>query len=180
MRRAAIATLCFVLAALLTTLYVRQRLVRPPQAVAARLFTVHRGDIAVKVAGTGTVEPLTQVEVKSKVGGKVLRLLAAESDRVQAGQVLAVLDPIQQQSQVGQIRAQVAAARARLAQAVSEAGAERRTVTLGVAEAQEQLRAAESRLAQAVRQEHVQPLLTQMAVALSDRTIWRLVRRSSG
>src|SRR5207253_8052293 len=87
-----------------------------------RLFTVHRGDLAVKVAETGTVEPLTKVEVKSKVGGKVLRLLAAEGDRVHAGQVLAVLDPIEQQSQVGQIRAQVVAAQARLQQAVSEAG----------------------------------------------------------
>src|SRR5438876_1202154 len=169
MRRAAIATLCFLLPALLTTLYVRQRLLHPRQPAAGpRLFTVHRGDVAVKVAETGTVQPLTQVEVKSKVGGKVLRLLTAEGDRVQAGQVLAVLDPIQQQSQVGQIRAQVAAARARLAQAVSQAGAERRTVQLGMAEAEEQLRTAESRLAQAIRQEHVQPLLTRMAVAQAD------------
>jgi HlyD family secretion protein len=169
MRRAVIATLCFLLPALLTTFYMRQRLVRRPQAAAGpRLFTVHRADIAVKVAETGTVEPLTQVEVKSKVGGKVLRLLAAEGDRVHTGQVLAVLDPIEQQSQVGQIRAQVAAARARLAQAVSEAGAERRTVQLGIAEAQEQLRVAESRLGQAIRQEQVQPLLTRMAVAQSE------------
>src|SRR6476646_9194973 len=77
MRRAAIATLCFVLPALITIVYLARRwnaAARP--ATKPRLFTVHRGDLAVKVAETGTVEPLTKVEVKSKVGGKVLRLLA--------------------------------------------------------------------------------------------------------
>src|SRR5438045_1821448 len=91
MRRAAIATLCFILPALITILYLARRwnsASRP--AARPRLFTARRGDLAVKVAETGTVEPLTKVEVKSKVGGKVLRLLAAEGDRVQTGQVLAV------------------------------------------------------------------------------------------
>jgi HlyD family secretion protein len=169
MRRAAIATLCFLLPALLTTLYVRQRLLHPrPTAAGPRLFTVHRGDVAVKVAETGTVEPLTQVQVKSKVGGKVLRLLAAEGDRVQIGQVLAVLDPIEQQQQVGQIRAQVAAARAGLLQAEVQARSARSTVGLGIADAKEQLLAAEIRLAQAIHQERVQPELTRMAVAQAE------------
>src|SRR5690348_6312240 len=98
MRRALIATLCFLLPALLTVVYLGKRLVRPARPAAGpRLFTVRRGDVVVKVAETGTVEPLTKVDVKSKVGGKVLRLLAAESERVRVGQVLAVLDPIEQQ-----------------------------------------------------------------------------------
>lgn len=167
MRRAVIATLCFLLPALLTVLYLGRRMSRPPQAAAARLFTVRRGDVVVRVAETGTVEPLTKVEVKSKVGGKVLRLLAAEGARVRAGQVLAVLDPIEQQAQVAQIRAQVAAARARLKQAQSQAQTERRTVELGIADAEEQLRATEVRLAQAARQARVQPHLTRMTVAQS-------------
>jgi HlyD family secretion protein len=169
MRRAAIATLCFILPALVTILYLGRRWRASSRPAAGpRLFTVHRGDLAVKVAETGTVEPLTKVEVKSKVGGKVLRLLAAEGDRVHAGQVLSVLDPIEQQTQVGQIQAQIAAARARLAQAVSQARSERRTVQLAIAEAQEQVRTAETRLAQAVRQERVQPNLTRMAIAQSE------------
>jgi len=142
MQRAFMAILGLIVSALLTTLYLRARLIRSPGAGgSARVFTVHRGDVVVKVAETGTVEPLTRVEVKSKVGGKVLRLVPAEGDRVYTGQVLAVLDPIEQQSQVGQIRAQVAAARAHLAEAVCEAQSERRTVQLGIAEAEEQLRA---------------------------------------
>src|SRR5205823_12087219 len=128
--------------ALVVVLYLARRTLlrwvpgRPPQpAASTRLFTVRRGDVLVKVAETGTVEPLTKVEVKSKVGGKVLRLLAVEGDRVRAGQVLAVLDPIEQQTQVAQIRAQVTAARARLAQAQSEASYQRSTVRLGIADA---------------------------------------------
>src|SRR5689334_10453137 len=167
MRRAAIATLCFILPALITILYLSRRWSAARPVAGPRLFTVHRGDLPIKVAETGTVEPMTKAEVKSKVGGKVLRLLAAEGDRVRTGQVLAVLDPIEQQTQVGQIRAQVAAARARLAQAKSQAGSQVRTVQLAIAEAKEQLRSAESRLAQAVRQERVQPHLTKMLVAQS-------------
>ena len=181
MRRAAIATLGFILPALITILYLTRRWSAAARPVAGpRLYTVHRGDLAVKVAETGTVEPLTKVEVKSKVGGKVLHLLAAEGDRVHAGQVLAVLDPIEQQTQVGQIRAQVAAARARLSQAVSQAGSQRRTVQLAIAEAQEQLRSAESRLEQAKRQERVQPQLTRMAIAqteASDRASRQVLER---
>jgi HlyD family secretion protein len=169
MRRAVIATLAFILPALLVTLSMRQRLFRPARTGAGvRLYSCQRGDVVVKVGETGTVQALTRVEVKSKVGGKVLRLLAAEGEAVRAGQVLAVLDPIEQQSQVGQIRAQVAAARAHLVQAICEAGSERRTVQLGIAQAEEQLRSAEARLAQAVRQARVQPQITHMTIAQSE------------
>src|SRR5262249_54846684 len=89
-------------------------------------------------------------------------------DRVRAGQVLAVLDPIEQQTQVAQIRAQVAAARARLAQAQAEAAYQRRTVRLGIADAAEQLPAAGIRLAQATRPARGQPQLTRLTVAQSE------------
>jgi HlyD family secretion protein len=168
-RRVVLFTLLIILPVLGTGAYLGWRSIRPARATAApRTFTVRRNDLVVKVTETGTVEPLKKVEVKSKVGGKVVRLHAAEGDRVQAGQVLAVLDPIEQESQVAQIRAQVAAARARLEQAETQARHEQRTVALGITDAEKQLRSASIRLDQAVRQARVQPELTRTAVAQSD------------
>lgn len=60
----------------------------PPKA-AERYETVGRGDVAVKVTETGTIEPLKKVEVKSKVAGRVARLLVQEGSRVRSGQLLA-------------------------------------------------------------------------------------------
>jgi HlyD family secretion protein len=168
MRRVVIGGLSLVLPALLAVAVVAPRLSsRARRQAGPRTFVVRRGDLLVRVTETGTVEALSKVEVKSKVGGKVLQLRVAEGNRVQAGQVLAILDPIEQQSQVGQIRAQVAAARARLRQAVAQAATERDTVALGIADARQQLLAARARLAQARRQAAVQPKLTRMAVAQS-------------
>src|SRR5438874_6748875 len=158
MRRALIAILCFLLPALMTAAILGKRLLPAPRAASGpRLFTVRRGNVTVRVTETGTVEPRTRVEVKSKVGGKVLELLAAEGARVRIGQVLAVLDPIEQQSQVGQIRAQVTAAEARLKQAVSQASTERLTAALAIEDARQQLRTSQARLEQAARQARVQP-----------------------
>ncbi len=169
MRRIITALLCFLIPALLVAGVLGKRMLRPTGAAPGpRLLTARRGDLSVKVAETGTVEPLTKVEVKSKVGGKVLRLMVAEGASVPVGQVLAVLDPIEQQSQVGQIRAQVAAARARLRQAVTQAQTERQTVRLAVLDARHQLWSAQIHLEQAKRQAKVQPELTRMAVLQSE------------
>jgi RND family efflux transporter MFP subunit len=53
---------------------------------------VEEGPLAVAVAETGTVEPLTQVEIKSRVAGQVATLLVDVGDRVEKGQLLIQLD----------------------------------------------------------------------------------------
>jgi HlyD family secretion protein len=180
-RRVIVAMLCVLLPGLPVGLFLWKRLASAsPAGAAARTFTVRRGDIAVRVTETGTVEPRSKVEVKSKVGGKVVRLEVEEGARVRVGQVLAVLDPIEQQSQVGQIRAQVTAAQARLRQAISQAQTERQTAELAIRDARSQLQSAQVRLEQARRQAQVQPRLTRMAVAqaaASDRAARESLQR---
>lgn len=68
---------------------------------------VTKGDIAIKVVETGSLEALTTVEVKSQVGGRVARLLVDEGDYVEKGQLIAVIDPQQTELQVQQSRAQL-------------------------------------------------------------------------
>lgn len=55
--------------------------------------TVTRGDIAVRVQATGSVEPINPVEIKSKAGGSVTSLPVDVGSIVKARQVLAQIDP---------------------------------------------------------------------------------------
>ena len=80
----------------------------------SQLGTVETGDIARSVVATGKVQPITEVEVKSKASGIVTRLDTDINQTVHTGQVLAQLDQ-------EEILDQVAAQKAQLAAAVSSA-----------------------------------------------------------
>jgi HlyD family secretion protein len=79
-----------------------------------KLATVERSDIARSVVATGTIEPLTKVEVKSKASGIVEKILADEGQHVKAGQVLVELDKEQLRSVVAEARANLEAAQSAL------------------------------------------------------------------
>ncbi|GGG81579.1 efflux RND transporter periplasmic adaptor subunit [Edaphobacter dinghuensis] len=82
----------------------------------SQLAKVERGDIARSVVATGKVQPITKVEVKSKASGIVTKLFVDINAHVHQGQLLAQLDQIE-------ILAQVAAQKAQLAAAESNARA---------------------------------------------------------
>jgi HlyD family secretion protein len=65
---------------------------------------VQRGSITSVVQATGTINPLTTVPVGSYVSGTVQYVFADFNSRVEAGQVLAQLDPEVYQAQVVQAR----------------------------------------------------------------------------
>jgi HlyD family secretion protein len=129
-----------------------------------RLYTVERGDLRVTVRETGTVEPFSKVEVKGKVGGRILRLVVEEGQQVRQGDLIAQIDPIETQSQVNQIRQQIAAAQARLEQAETQLQLQAEHSPLGVADAEQALHSAQARLQQARRQSEAQPSLTSAAI----------------
>lgn len=68
---------------------------------------VSRGDVVETVEATGTVQPVDLVEVGSQVTGTIQTLGADFNDRVEAGHVLARLDPASLQAQVDQAAATV-------------------------------------------------------------------------
>jgi HlyD family secretion protein len=80
-----------------------------------RIAKVQRGDVARSVIATGTIEPITKVEVKSKASGIVEKLLVDINSRVHKGQELAQLDQEEIQAEVEAQRAQLAAAEANVA-----------------------------------------------------------------
>src|ERR1700686_5353398 len=77
------------------------------KGAAPKLLTVkvQRGDITSVVQATGSINPLTTVPVGSYVSGTVQYVFADFNSRVEAGQVLAQLDPEVYQAQVVPARA---------------------------------------------------------------------------
>ena len=78
----------------------------------SRLGKVEKGDLAKSVVATGKIQPVTNVEVKSKASGIVEKLLVDYGDSVKKGQILAELDKQQILAQVNQQRASLEAAEA--------------------------------------------------------------------
>jgi len=92
----------------------------------SKLAKIEKGDLAKSVVATGKIQPVTNVEVKSKASGIVQSLLADYGDTVKRGQILAQLDKEQILAQVNQQRASLEAAEA--AARAAEADLERAKV----------------------------------------------------
>jgi HlyD family secretion protein len=77
-----------------------------------RTVKVDRGDVVASVNATGTINPISTVVVGSQVSGQVLEILADFNTQVEAGQILARLDPTQVKAKLDGARADLANARA--------------------------------------------------------------------
>jgi HlyD family secretion protein len=74
------------------------------EAPAPVTAAVTRGDVIAKVDATGTLAPVTTVQVGSQVSGTIKALHADYNSEVKKGQVVAELDPSLFQTQVDQAR----------------------------------------------------------------------------
>lgn len=73
-----------------------------------------RGSLELRAEATGAVEPVREVEVKSKASGEILRLYADVGDRVERGALLAEIDPRDVRNRFNQTEADLAVAQAQL------------------------------------------------------------------
>src|SRR5262245_11249115 len=82
------------------------------EAAAPRYETaaVERGDLSVTVEASGSIEPVADVEVKSKASGEILELNAEIGDTVEAGRLLVRIDPRTPKNLVDQAQAELNAA----------------------------------------------------------------------
>jgi HlyD family secretion protein len=87
------------------------------QAVAYTTVPAERRDLTVEVSATGTLQPLTQVDISSELSGVVRSVAVEENQRVAKGDVLAELDKTRLSAQVERSEASVAAAEAKVADA---------------------------------------------------------------
>jgi HlyD family secretion protein len=72
-----------------------------------------QGDLSIRAEATGTIEPMRSVEVKSKASGEILRLHIDIGDDVQAGSLLAEIDPRDVRNRYDQAKADLDVAKAR-------------------------------------------------------------------
>lgn len=72
--------------------------------------TVERGNISTTVTATGTIEPVTSVEVGTQVSGIVAKIYVDYNSVVKAGQVIAELDKTNLTSELASQRANLASA----------------------------------------------------------------------
>lgn len=64
-----------------------------PQPTPVRVATATQEDLVVRLKALGTVTPLHTVSIRSRVDGELLRLAFSEGQHVQAGELLAEIDP---------------------------------------------------------------------------------------
>jgi HlyD family secretion protein len=96
--------------------------------VGALTSPITRGDIVDAVSTTGTLQPVTTVQIGSQVSGNISYLGADFNSIVKQGQIIAKLDPSLLQAQLEQSRANVLRSQADVAQ--SEANLARARVAL--------------------------------------------------
>jgi len=75
---------------------------------------VTRGELIQDVTATGTLNPVTNVQVGCQVSGRISKLYVDYNSRVKAGQVIAEIDPSTYQAAVNQAQADLANAQANL------------------------------------------------------------------
>ncbi|HVT11442.1 MAG TPA: efflux RND transporter periplasmic adaptor subunit [Fimbriimonadaceae bacterium] len=139
-----------------------------------RVATVTRGMLRKTVSATGTLQPWTTVDIKSKAGGRIDLLAVDVGDQVKAGQIIAKIDPTDSQLTYSQSKADTDAARAKESQSGATFDLQVKQSRSSIAEARAQLKsgianrdAAAARLQTARDQDSAQPRQTALAIAES-------------
>jgi HlyD family secretion protein len=83
-----------------------------------RTVVAESGALSISVSETGTLEPVTKVDVKSRVAGRVQKIFVKPGMTVSTGAPIAIVDPTEAAREVAGIQAQLAASRAGLNQAI--------------------------------------------------------------
>jgi len=101
---------------------------RPAKLAAGSVIKVEKGTLTEVATASGTIQPNTQVEVKSKAGGPVVKVLVEEGDMVEADQLLVELDPVDAEQDLSEakvalekVKSDIAAAQASLSVAALDA-----------------------------------------------------------
>lgn len=147
MKRVLVAAAVVVLVAAGLWVY-RIRSGSPPAAETIRTARVTRGNISVSVTATGSVQPYSQVEVRSRATGTVVDVHVQEGDRVRQGQLLLDIDDRDARAGYETAQASLAAAQARLEQSRATLASTRAQNRTRIAQAEAALATARARLQQ--------------------------------
>lgn len=102
------------------------------QETVGESVTIRREDLRAKIAETGSLEPVTVVEIKSEQSGEVKEMLVRAGDSIRTGEHLALIQHESNQArQVAQFRANVEQERLNLEEAERELSRMRELVSKG-------------------------------------------------
>jgi HlyD family secretion protein len=91
-----------------------------PPPIVYQAVPVERRDIIVSARASGTIQPDTTVEVKSKASGEILDIMVETGSLVKRGALMIQVDPRTARNTMAQAEAQLEVAKARLANALSQ------------------------------------------------------------
>jgi len=173
LRRAALA-LCA-----LTFLSACQRAAEapPPEVRPVRTTTIGADARAGVVAITGTVQPQNEVNLSFRIDGRMIERTVDIGDNIRPGQLIARLDPQNEESGVQSVRAQIAGANARLIEARNNFD-RMRDLVVDAAVSRTQYDQAEAMLRSAESQ--VEALQAQLSLAQNRLGYTRLVSEITG
>ncbi|HEY0855798.1 MAG TPA: efflux RND transporter periplasmic adaptor subunit [Albitalea sp.] len=106
-----------------------------------RTARIERGSLQATVAASGTVTPVTQVQVGTQVSGQIKELYADFNSEVKAGQLLARIDPEAFEYKLRQVQADLDSARASVLNAQANATAAQAAVSRATVDLHEAQRA---------------------------------------
>jgi len=95
----------------------RRAFFSPDAAVPVVAQPAQQGDIQVYLTGLGTVTPLANITIRTRISGQLTEVHFQEGQWVQSGDLLAVIDPRPYQVALEQAQGQLLQAQAQLAQA---------------------------------------------------------------
>jgi len=121
---------------------------------------IAKGELIRSISATGQLVALTKVDVKSKAGGRVVKLLVEEGSVVKAGQLIARIDPADTEAAFRQARADLLSAEARAEQAKINSSLTQLNSQTAIADAQSALQTARVRLARTEIEVKRQPSIT--------------------
>jgi HlyD family secretion protein len=133
-----------------------------------RYSPVVKTDLTRSISANGQLVALTTVDIKSKAGGKIVKLAVQEGDAVKAGDLIAEIDPSDTQATYDQAKADLDAAQARARQAETNYEMQTAASARAVEDAETQLELAKSRLRRAELEADRQPTLSQSALATAE------------
>lgn len=148
MRRRVVVIASIVVVVLAAGALAWTRISRRIEAPRFRTAEATRGNLIISVSASGTVEPESLVDVRSRATGQVRAVLIEEGDRVQRGQVLVEIDDLDAAAALENAQAALTAARARLAQAEAALAVQRSANATGLKQAEANVAAARARLNQ--------------------------------
>jgi HlyD family secretion protein len=133
----------------------------PDQQVKYKVAAVETGSVKKTISATGTLQPWSTVDIKSKAGGRVNQLLVDVGSVVKANQVLAKIDPSDTQLAVNTAQAQMDSAIVKTQQAAK---------TYGLQVTQSQIAIQNARAALLASQANRQSAVAKLADARSQAT----------